>query len=656
MLLKNLSIIFFISSIGFTQQDYKPWVKFEREGNAKTLQLSKIQYPGDSQIDVTYYKLDLTITYNPNNLIGAVTVNAKVNTLPIANFFLDLQDNMNVDSILLNEAGTTFNHINNKVTIDLDSTYSQNEAFSVVIYYHGVPGTSGLGSFKFDTHGNGEPIISTLSQPYGASEWWPCKDIPEDKADSADIWITVDQSMIPVSNGVIQEIIVNGDGTHTYKWKEKYSIAQYLISMAITNYFQYDTYYHYSPTDSMIITHYNYPERFDDNRQALLDETATMMEVFSNYYGEYPFLDERYGHAEFNFGGAMEHQTCSSMGFYGQGVIAHELAHQWFGDMITCKDWHHIWLNEGFATYSEGVYYEAIGGQSAYDQFILNEMSFAKQAQGTIYVQDISNIGEIFNGYRSYAKGGIVLHMLRGVVGDSAFFDILRAYAADPELVYNVATTEDFQRVAERVYRQSLDYFFEEWIYGENYPRYNVSWYRTPVSDSTYQIDLDITQEINSNPSFFTMPIQIKVNTELNDTTITLFNNVQSQNFEFDVLGNPRSIVFDPANWILKDVLGNPGTEIFPVPIEYSLDQNFPNPFNSSTIIRIQLPQDEFVTLKIFNILGEELATRVNENMEAGRHEVVLNAASLGGLSSGVYFYRIVAGSFVDTKKMILLK
>jgi aminopeptidase N len=660
MQLKIFSILIFVSSICFAQEDYKPWIKSEREGYSKLLELSKTQYPGDSRIDVTYYKLDLTLTHSPNNLIGVVTVNAKVESLSIVNLFLDLQDNMSVDSVFFNGAATTFFHDSNRLNIDLDRAYNQNETFNLVIYYFGVPGTSGLGSFKFGTHGSGQPIISTLSEPYGASEWWPCKDTPEDKVDSADIWITVDQSMIPVSNGMIQEIIYNGDGTHTYKWKEKYPIVHYLISLAITNYVQYDTYYHYSPTDSMIITHYNYPENFNSSRKALLDETTTMMEVFSQSYGEYPFLDERYGHAEFNFGGAMEHQTCSSMGFYGQGVIVHELAHQWFGDMITCKDWHHIWLNEGFATYSEGVYYEAIGGQSAYNQFIVSEMNYARQARGSIWVEDITSIREIFNGARSYAKGGIVLHMLRGVVGDSTFFHILRSYAADPELKYDVATTEDFQSVAENVYGQSLDYFFEEWIYGENYPQYNVGWYKTLVSGNIYQINLHISQVINSNPSFFTMPIQIKVKTNLGDTTVTILNNAQSQDFQFDIIGNPKTIVFDSGNWILNDINGRPGTEILPIPSEYKLDQNFPNPFNPSTTIKYQIPENSFVTLNVYDVLGNLIATLVNNELPAGSYEVEYNSV---GLSSGIYFYRLQvypanggAGSFVETKKMVLLK
>jgi aminopeptidase N len=655
MLIKWLTFLILISSVCIAQVEYKPWIKSERERNSKLLHLSKIQYPGDPQIDVTYYKLDLTITHTPNYLTGAVTVNSRVDTTSITSFFLDLQDNMTVDSVSLNGSVTTFNHSNSQLTIDLDRTYNPNESFGIVIYYQGVPGTSGLGSFKFGTH-SGQPIISTLSEPYGASDWWPCKDTPADKADSADISITVDQSMIPVSNGVIQEIIINGDGTHTYKWKEKYSIAQYLISLAITNYIQYDTYYKYSETDSMIITHYNYPENFNNSRKALLDETATMIEVFSQRYGEYPFIDERYGHAEFTgmFNGAMEHQTCSSMGFYGQGVIAHELSHQWFGDMITCKDWHHIWLNEGFATYSEGVYYEAIGGQSAYNQFIVSEMSNAKQAQGTIWVQDITDIGQIFNGARSYAKGGVVLHMLRGVVGDSIFFDIMRAYAADLDLKYDVATTEDFQAVAENVYGQSLDYFFQEWIYGRNYPRYNITWYSSKLAKDMYTINLNISQVVNSNPSFFTMPVQISINTTLGDTLVTVFNDQQSQDYEIDVKGEPTAIGFDPNNLILKTAhISVTGIDDLIAPIEYELWQNYPNPFNPTTKVKFAIPRSSFVKFNIYDALGKEIATLVEEEKPIGIYEVEFDASNL---PSGIYFYSLNAGEFNQTKKMILLK
>ena len=651
MLFRILTVVLLIASFGFAQDDYKPWIKAERDRYAKTIQLSKIQYPGDTKIDITYYGLDLTLTYQPNYITGKVIVNALVDTVSVTNLFLDLRDNMIVDSVVLDASQLSFTHSDNKIDITLDRTYILNELISLVIYYQGLPVQTGFQSFKFGSHG-GHPIISSLSEPYGAPDWWPCKDTPADKADSADIWLTVSTDLVPVSNGALQSIVNNGNGTHTYHWKSHYSIAQYLISVAITNYLQYDTYFHYGQNDSMVINHFVYPESFNSVKQAL-DETDEMIEVFSEKYGMYPFINERYGHAEFDWGGAMEHQTCSSMGAFYTDIISHELAHQWYGDMITCKDWHHIWLNEGFATYSEAVYLEAKSGQAAYKSKITSEMGWAKDAEGTIWVENISSVLQIFNYERSYAKGAWVLHMLRGVVGDSTFFDIMRAYSDDPDLKYGVAITEDFQEIAESVYGQSLEYFFQEWIYGENYPEYTVEWSKSLVGGSIFQIDLNVNQNVNSNPTYFTMPIKIQVNTTTGDTVITVFNDAQSQNFQFNVNGNPQSINFDYGNWILKDL--SPITQIEDqiVPDKFSLKQNYPNPFNPSTKIKYTLVSKAFVILKVFNVLGKEVATIVNSEQDAGSYSVDFDASNL---KSGVYFYRIDTGNFIETKKMLLLR
>ena len=651
-------IRFFLSGILFTgslfSQDMN-WRIAEQEklANEKLFSSSKINYPGDSKINVTYYKLDLEITSNPNHLTGIVTVNAIVDTVSITSLFLDLRDNMNVYSVLLNGNSATLNHINNILTVDLDRVYNQNEMINLNIYYDGVPVTSGFASFKFGTH-DGHPIISSLSEPYGARDWWPCKDSPADKADSADIWLTVDQSMIAVSNGSLQGILNNGNGTHTYKWKEKYPIAQYLISVAITNYYQYNTYYNYSPTNSMIITHYVYPENFNSNLQSLLDETAPMIEVYSDKFGEYPFIDEKYGHAEFTgmFAGSMEHQTCSSMGFWNQDVVSHELAHQWFGDKITCKDWHHIWLNEGFATYLEAVYLEAINGRTAYDNKINSEMINARNAHGSIYVQDIDNIAEIFNGNRSYSKGAVVLHMLRGVVGSEVFFDIMNAYANDSLLVYGAATTEDFQAVAESVSGMDLDYFFQEWIYGENYPAYTATWDKNKLTDTEYEVDLKISQVLNSNPRYFTMPIQIEINNSISNTTVTVFNDQPVQDFIITVRGEPKSLIFDPNNYILK-TLSNASS-----PSVFDLDQNYPNPFNSITKIKFNIGGTEpdathHVLIKIYDINGNEIVTLVNKDMKTGKHTVEFDGSDL---SSGVYLYTLQSESNFKAKKMVLIK
>ncbi|MCB0751900.1 MAG: M1 family metallopeptidase, partial [Ignavibacteriae bacterium] len=381
-----------------------------------------------------------------------------------------------------------------------------------------------------------------------------------DKADSSEVWITADEFFVAVSNGNLIAEINNGDGTKTYKWKNSYPIAHYLISLAMTNYTLYEKQFDYEPNKFMPVAHYNYPENLDDQRKLNLDKTTQMLQVFSNLFGPYPFLTEKYGHAEFGWGGGMEHQTISSMGSFGESIVAHELAHQWFGDKITCKDWQNIWLNEGFATYSEALFVEAAYGKVAYHNYIQNEMGSsdkwwtAKGAVGSIYVQNINSIGEIFNGARSYSKGATVLHMLRKVVGDENFFNSLKTYLASPSLAYNVATTEDFKNVCEDVTQMDLDYFFNEWIYGENYPNYSYNWGFKDLGNNQFSIQLNLNQRQNSNPTFFTMPIDIRVNTTLGDTTLPIFNDQQIQNFDFIVLGQPNSLEVDPEIWILRDI------------------------------------------------------------------------------------------------------
>jgi aminopeptidase N len=659
MIKQILIVVLLTTTMLMAQDEGKSIAKMERERYSHLMKMNEVQYPGDSKIDITYYGLDLTVTYSPNYLTGIITIDVKSDTTVLNSCFLDLRDFMIVDSILINGSSTPFVHSNNKVNITMDHTYTLGEPFTLKVYYKGVPGGSGFGGFYFQTHA-GTPIISTLSESYSGPYWWPQKDTPADKADSSDVWITVANNLIPVSNGTLESVVDNGNGTHTYYWKERYSIAAYLISLAITNYTQYNTYYHYGSIDSMIITHFIYPEDFSSVK-SYLDETDDMITVFANRYGEYPFIEEKYGHAEFEWSGAMEHQTCTSIGSFSSGIISHELAHQWYGDMITCKDWRHIWLNEGFATYSEAVYIEAKNGRAAYDSKIVNEMSLAKQANGTIWVENVLDENEIFNYYRSYKKAGCVLHMLRGIVGDSTFFDIMRTYSDAPNLKYNAATTEDFQAVAESVYGQTLNYFFQEWIYGENEPTYSVGWNSSLVGGDIYNMNINVNQVTNSNPTFFTMPVQIKIHTSLGDTTVTLFNDTQYQNFQFEVVGQPLSIVFDPGNWILKNTTTVTEVNDFYQPLNFSLEQNYPNPFNPSTTISYTIPESGLVTLKVYDVLGREVATLVNEQNEAGIHQVDFNASNL---NSGVYFYTIESSnpsassgqSFVETKKMILIK
>ena len=655
-LIFSLLFIFLSASNSFPQLNKKKLVESEKHQLQNYYKINKILYPGDSSINVTYYGLNLTLTYSPNYLKGIATINAKSTENNLTNFFLDLQDPLLVDSVLLNDSKIPFIHSLAKLNINLPRSYNYGEQFSIVIYYQGIPGSSGFGSFEFGSHNN-QPAIWSLSEPYGASDWFPCKDTPADKADSSDVWVTCSNSLIAASNGTLQAVVDNGNGTHTFKWKNIYPIAQYLISIAISDYTVYTTYYHYAPSDSMPVVFYIYPEDFN-NAKPYLDKVVNMIAVFSNFYGPYPFLKEKYGEAEFGWSGGMEHQTITSLGGFDDDLEAHELAHQWYGDKITCADWQDIWLNEGFASFSEAVYFGATSGTDAYNLMMTSFMNNAKNAVGSVYVQNISNVNSIFDYNRSYAKGAVVLHMLKGIMGDSLFFQLMKTYASDPKVAYGAATTANFEADAEKVYGSSLSYFFNEWIYGENYPHYSVSWNYNFIGNNIYSVNLNLSQTTNTNPAFFTMPIQIQVKTSAGDTIVTIFNNRQNQLISFNVKGTPQYINFDPNNLILKDISIIDSVDLTK-PQTFTLYQNYPNPFNPSTTINYSIPVNSkgFIQVKliVYDELGNIVARLVDKAEPAGTYSVKFPPGNKH-LASGVYYYQIIAGDYIQTKNMILLK
>ncbi|MCX7798083.1 MAG: M1 family aminopeptidase [Melioribacter sp.] len=624
----------------------------------KTFNLLKTNYYGDTTIDIKYYKLNLSIDYEKKYIRGIATINAKVKKNFIDNFYLDFYSEFNIDSILSNNIKCNYSQIStNKIIIYLNRKYFSSEKISLNIYYQGTPNNSGGigGSFVFSKTPTGNPVIWTLSQPYGAKDWFPCKDTPSDKADSSEVWITADSLFVSVSNGKLVEIVNNKNGTKTYKWKNSYPIANYLISIAMSNYFIYENNFYNQDKKILPVIHFIYPENFQ-NYKTNLDLTNEMLKIFSEKFGEYPFIKEKYGHAECGFSGGMEHQTCTSLGVFREDIIAHELAHQWFGNKVTCMDWHHIWLNEGFATYATNIYYEEKYGKKIFNDRIASMMDLAKKAIGSVYVNDISTAREIFNYNRTYSKGAAVLHMLRGILGDELFFKTLNEYLNDPKLAYSTATTEDFQQIAEKVSGMDLKYFFDEWIYGEGYPKYIYSWNYYTKENGKYLLTIAITQKPNTNPKFFTMPIKIKVSTSSGVVNFILFNNIQTQQWQFEIDDKPINVEFDPDNWILKDVEKENYTSISKeiVP-QFELLQNYPNPFNNNTIISYHLPYESKIKLKIYDILGREVATLVDTFQKSGHYHIEFKP-EIYRLTSGTYYYSLISDNFIETKKMILLK
>lgn len=501
-----------------------------------------------SGFDAVHYKINLAIDETTEQVSGGVTMTARARTNSFDSPTLNLLADMIIDSVRSQGAAAMWTHAGGFLYVTLPQTYDTGEEFAVSVYYHGHPTEGGFQGFAFDFHA-GIPIISTLSEPYMAQSWWPCKDTPSDKADSVDMIVTVNSALYAVSNGMLRDSVDNIDGTTTYSWHESYPITTYLVSLAITNYARFRLWYHHG-TDSMPVDFFSYPEILG-TAQSAWPVTVTQIGVLANIYGEYPFIDEKYGIAHFPWGGAMEHQTVSShtntsFGF-DQYLIVHELSHQWWGDMITCRDWHHIWLNEGFASYSEALWAEHLGGAPSYRSYMGGMQYFSG---GRIYIDDTTSVGNIFSS-RVYDKGAWVLHMLRGVLGDTAFFELLRTYYADPRFQFKDAVTEDFRDLAESVSGQQLDWFFDEWIYGYYYPLYVYSSMSRVRSDGDYDLFVRLRQTQTTQPQTFTMPVQLTRAIGASSDTVKVWNNLRDQDYHFVVPSSGSITALDPDNWIL---------------------------------------------------------------------------------------------------------
>ncbi len=613
----------------------------------------------NSDIDATYYRLSLSLDPASKSLRGSVLMQATSLT-GVQAITLDLSNTFTVDSIRVGARAVSFQQKTSTVEFSLDRVYQQGEQLTAEIYYRGTPLSTGFGSFAFSTQPDGSPWIWTLSEPYGARDWWPCKDHPSDKADSVDILITCPSNLQAVSQGNLLSVVDNGNGTRTFHWQHRYPIATYLVSLAVTNYSVFTDWFTYSPADSMEVVNYVLPSLPSTSREKLR-LAVPMLGIFSDLFGLYPFIKEKYGHAQFGWGGGMEHQTITSLGSFSEGIVAHELAHQWFGDMITMRSWKDIWLNEGFATYCVALYNERRYNRTEYRTYMDGQMNSARQAAGTLRVSDTSNVGQLFDGRLVYAKGATMLHMLRHVVGDSLFFAALKAYAIDPRFRFKTASTEDLRGVFEAVSGKDLSYFFNQWVYGEKFPQYTCSW-SVQFLPNGCRVSLRVSQLTGTNnPGCFTMPVDIRFAGAGFDTLMTVWNRSNDTTYVVDLPAAPTAVLLDPDNWILKTVTyTSPTLATNPqAPMEFSLSQNYPNPFNPSTEIMFSIASASAVRIDVFNLLGEQIETLVNDRREAGIYRVAWTPR----FGSGVYFFRMMVrpselegDSYSIVRKMLHVK
>ena len=501
-------------------------------------ELATIRTPNQDLFDVTWYGLNLTLTPTTTTLSGTVTTTAQVVSGPVTTFDFNLKSTMSVSAATSGGGATTFSSAANILTVNLDRSYATGETVTLTVTYSGNPAGDSFGWSSFA----GLPMIWTLSEPFGAREWWPCKDHNDDKADSVDVTVTLPDNLVVASNGVLVSDVDNGT-TRTVHWHSGHPIATYLVSLACHPYTVFSDWYTPQGGGSpMEVKFFVYPSHYSQV-QATYALTVPMIDAYAQGWGEYPFLDEKYGHAEFVWGGGMEHQTCTSLGGYSEDLISHELAHQWWGDNITCADFHHVWLNEGFATWAEAYWKERTAGVATYRDYMDGA---AYMGPGTIYVENTTDFNAIFDSNLSYNKASWVVHMLRGALGDTDFFAGLAHYRALYE--GSVATTEQLRDAMEDVSGRDLDKFFQEWIYGEYFPVYGYGW-----SPTAGGIDLTVEQ-LQTNTGLFTMPIPIRVVSDAGTFDFTVEDSLASQAFSIAVAGNVQDVQLDPDKWILRQV------------------------------------------------------------------------------------------------------
>jgi aminopeptidase N len=501
--------------------------------------------------DLRYQRLVWHIDPAERYLAGAITSHFVPTEASVAQIFFELRRELTVDSVIYRGQRIPFIHNRNHfVGIYFPEPLVQGQLDSLTVWYQGAP-RSGIRAFVQDEH-NGTPIVWTLSQPYGAMEWWPCKQTLDDKVDAIDVLVTVPAGYRAASNGLLVNTI-DQDSLITYHWAHRHPIPAYLIAVGVTNYVPFADYWVNGEGDSLEILNYVYPE---DTSWTMVDskQILPMFDLFDSLLIEYPFADERYGHAQFGWGGGMEHQTMSFMVNFDFPLLAHELAHQWFGDYVTCGSWSDIWLNEGFATWLTGITYEHLLAEESWEGWKRNLRDrIIAEPGGSVYVygEDTLDVSRTFDGRLTYRKGAFVMHMLRWVLGDEVLWQGLNQYLVDQAEAGGYARTPDLRRHLEDASGRDLEEFFDDWIYGEGHPQYFLD-----VDQTTDSVFIQVFQTTSdSSVAFFEMPLPILLRRPSGDTLLRLDHRENGQTFAIPFSEPLLGVVWDPDTWMLAELV-----------------------------------------------------------------------------------------------------
>lgn len=601
-----LFILFFFTGVITAQNDLTEITTIsEAEMKSASSLMNFVINQNTTNYDITYHKLEFTVDPGVYYIAGKVTTTFTALSA-MTNVIFDLSNQLQVSSVTRNNIALSYTqNANNELVISLPGGIAAGASATVVIDYAGEPAT-GEEAFTINEH-SGIPVLYTLSQPYGAQDWWPCKQDLNDKIDSIDVFITAPSEYVSVTNGIEVGQVTNLNATKTTHFQHNHPIPAYLIAIAVTNYSVFTQQAGTAPNQFPIVN-YVYPENLGSAQNSLA-LTLPIMDLFEELFEVYPYADEKYGHAQFGWGGGMEHTTVSFMGNFDRGLIAHELGHQWFGNKVTCGTWKDIWLNEGFATWMSALVIENFDSPATYLNHKTGMINWITSApNGAVYLteSETNNVGRIFSSRLSYNKGAMVLNMLRFKIGDAAFFQGLKNYLADPNLAFAYAVTSDLQSHLEAVYGQSLSEFFNDWIYNQGYPSYAI----TAQNLGAGQVKFVINQsQSHSSVNFFEMPVPVRVfGSGGQQMDFVLNNTVDNQTFIESVPFIVTNVAFDPNKQLISNgnsiVLGLKNFELEGIAL-------YPNPAKAQ--LNLKLPEGVLIEKSVFyNAIGQKVKESTN--------------------------------------------
>lgn len=530
---------------------------------AKTALLNP-QISHELKYDVKFVHLMLNLERTNKFISGGVKTVATVIANSLDTFACLLHQNHTIDSIRFNGALAAFSRKDSMVKVGLSVPLTSGQSFTAIVYYNGTPpiGGSAIGSgFSNGTSGSwGNQVTWSLSESLVAYHWWPCKQILTDKIDSSWVFVTTDSLNKVGSNGLLKNVVTVGNKKR-YEWKSKTPIAYYLISIAVAKYKEYNIYAHplYLANDSILIQNYIYDNAITNtafnSQKTILNKMPAVLEFESKLYGIYPFYKEKYGHCMAPFGGGMEHQTMTSLGFFDYYVDAHELGHQWWGDNVTCKSWGDIWINEGFASYTEHLVAQYLDNVNFAPNLTAAHNNVMSQTNGSIYFTgtDTVDANRIFDSRLTYDKGGSVIRTLQFLTNnDSVWFNTLRGFQATYK--NSTASAIDFKNYYQTQTGINATQFFNQWYYGQGYPTFNVKYL---FSGNTCFIKSTQTTSYPSSVPLFITPMEYKISRSgYADTIVRVLHSNAVEIYTFTILGTGTGVVCDPNNWVINKVVG----------------------------------------------------------------------------------------------------